>query len=36
MSAERVTAQLPALVDEVATVAARVDVHLKRMGATWK
>ena len=36
MSAERVTAQLRALVDEVATVVVRVDEHLKTMGAVWK
>ena len=35
MSAERITAPLPALVDEVATLAARADGHLKKMGATW-
>ena len=33
MSAERITAPLPALVDEVATLAARVDKHHKQMGA---
>jgi type I restriction enzyme M protein len=33
--AERYTTPLPQLTDEVATLAARVDEHLKRMGATW-
>ena len=33
--AERYTRPLPALVDEVATLSARVDEHLKRMGAWW-
>ena len=33
--AERYATPLPTLVDEVATLAARVDEHLKRMGATW-
>jgi type I restriction enzyme M protein len=33
--AERYAAPLPELTDEVATLAARVDEHLKRMGATW-
>jgi type I restriction enzyme M protein len=33
--AERYAAPLPQLTDEVATLAARVDEHLKRMGATW-
>lgn len=27
---------LPQLTDEVATLAARVDEHLKKMGAVWK
>ena len=36
MSAERYASPLPALVDEVATLAARVDEHLKKMGASWK
>lgn len=36
MSAERITAPLPALVDEVATLAERVDEHLTKMGAEWK
>lgn len=27
---------LPQLTDEVATLAARVDGHLKKMGAVWK
>ena len=34
--AERYAMPLPALVDEVATLAARVDEHLKQMGAVWK
>ena len=36
MSAERVTAPPPALVDEVGALAARVDNHLKKLGASWK
>jgi type I restriction enzyme M protein len=34
--AERYAAPLPHIVDEVATLAARVDGHLKKMAATWK
>jgi len=34
--AERYAKPLPQLADEVATIAARVDAHLKLMGATWK
>lgn len=34
--AERHATQLPQLGDEVATLAARVEEHLKRMGAAWK
>jgi len=34
--AERYTTPLPQLTNEVATLAARVEEHLKRMGATWK
>ena len=34
--AERYATPLPQLVDEVATLAARVDGHLKKMGAVWK
>jgi type I restriction enzyme M protein len=34
--AERYVVPLPQLVDEVATLAAHVDGHLKKMGATWK
>jgi type I restriction enzyme M protein len=34
--ADRYATPLPALVDEVATLAARVDEHLKKMGASWK
>jgi type I restriction enzyme M protein len=34
--AERYAAPLPQLTDELATLAYRVDEHLKRMGAVWK
>ena len=34
--AERYATPLPELTDEVATLAARVDGHLKKMGAVWK
>ncbi|WP_328825096.1 N-6 DNA methylase [Zoogloea dura] len=34
--AERYAMPLPALTDEVAALAARVEEHLKRMGAVWK
>ena len=34
--AERYSTPLPKLIDEVATLAARVNEHLKRMGAVWK
>jgi type I restriction enzyme M protein len=34
--AERYATPLPHLTDEVATLAARVDGHLKKMGAVWK
>ena len=34
--AERYATPLPKLTDEVATLAARVDGHLKKMGAVWK
>jgi type I restriction enzyme M protein len=34
--AERYATPLPQLTDEVATLAARVDRHLKKMGAVWK
>ncbi len=34
--AERYATPLPQLTGEVATLAARVDGHLKKMGATWK
>ena len=34
--AERYATPLPVLVDEVATLTARVDGHLKKMGARWK
>jgi len=33
--AERYATPLPALVEKVATLSARVDEHLKRMGASW-
>jgi type I restriction enzyme M protein len=33
--AERYSTPLPALVEEVATLSARVDDHLRRMGAAW-
>jgi type I restriction enzyme M protein len=33
--AERYAAPLPGLTDEVATLAARVDEHLRKMGAVW-
>ena len=33
--AERYATPRPQLTDEVATLAARVEEHLKRMGATW-
>ena len=34
--AERYATPLPQLTDAVATLAARVDEHLKKMGAVWK
>jgi type I restriction enzyme M protein len=34
--AERYATPLPQLVDEVAELATRVDVHLKKMGGVWK
>jgi len=34
--AERYATPLPQLTDDVATLAARVDGHLKKMGAVWK
>ena len=34
--AERYATPLPKLTDEVAAIAARVDKHLKKMGAVWK
>ncbi len=34
--AERYTMPLPQLIDEVETLADRVEEHLKRMGAVWK
>ena len=34
--AERYATSLPQLIDEVAALAARVDGHLKKMGAVWK
>jgi type I restriction enzyme M protein len=33
--AERYAMPLPKVVDEVATLSARVDAHLARMGASW-
>lgn len=33
--AERYATPRPQLTDEVVTLAARVEEHLKRMGATW-
>ncbi len=35
MSAERYATTLPQLTDEVATLASRVEEHLKQMGAVW-
>ncbi len=34
--AERYATALPQLTDEVETLAARVDGHLKKMGAVWQ
>ena len=34
--AERYATPLPQLIDEVSTLAARVDGHLRKMGAVWK
>ena len=34
--AERYATPLPKLTDEVETLAARVEKHLKEMGASWK
>lgn len=34
--AERYAAPLPQLIDEVATLAACVEKHLAKMGASWK
>jgi len=34
-NAERYAVPLPKLTDDVATLAARVDEHLKKMGAVW-
>jgi type I restriction enzyme M protein len=34
--AERYAIPLPTLTDEVAGLAAKVDQHLKKMGAVWK
>lgn len=36
MNAERYAIPLPQLTDKVTTLAARVDGHLKKMGAVWK
>ncbi len=33
---ERYASPLPMLTDEVATLAARVEEHLAKMGASWK
>jgi len=33
--AERYESPLPQIVDEVALLSAKVDEHLKKMGATW-
>jgi len=33
--AERYSEPLPQIIDEVATLAGRVDEHLKRMGVSW-
>jgi type I restriction enzyme M protein len=35
VNAERTATSLPKLTGEVATLAARVDEHLKKMGAVW-
>ena len=34
--AERYASPLPQIVDEVASLSARVDEHLMKMGAVWK
>ncbi len=34
--AERYATPLPKIAEEVETLSARVDVHLKKMGAVWK
>jgi len=34
--AERYATPVPQLTDEVAALAAKVDGHLKKMGAVWK
>ena len=34
--AERYAAPLPKLIDDVETLAARVEEHLKAIGASWK
>jgi len=36
VNAERYATPLPQLTGEVVTLAARVDDHLKKMGAVWK
>ena len=36
MSAEYLATLLPKLTDEVATLASRIDEHLKKTGAVWK
>jgi type I restriction enzyme M protein len=35
VNAERTATSLPKLTGEVAALAARVDEHLKKMGAVW-
>ena len=36
MTAERYASPLPKIIDEVAALSARVDDHLKKMGASWQ
>lgn len=36
MNAERYATPLPQLAEEATTLAARMDGHLKKMGALWK
>ena len=35
MNTKRYAAQLPKLIDEVDALSARVDEHIKRIGASW-